>query len=506
MMCSPATLRFKPSTPSSIEKLLKSLKTSKATGPDNIPGRMLRDASRELAIPLCFLVNVSMSTGTFPTAEKLAKVKPIYKSGERSIFDNYCPISILNALSKILEKVVSEQIIVFLEEHNLLYEKQYGFRRNKCTQDAVLHLHDHIRQKMSDKNLTGALYIDLRKAFDTVSHSCLLSKLPCYGISGIEHKWISDYLFNRKQYVTFNNIQSEPESITHGVPQGSILGPLLFVILINDAYQCLEKCTMLMYADDTVLLFSDSSSKSIEETLNYEGEQLFQWFMENNLILNLKPGKTELVIYGTAQKLKTQPPCNVEINGSIINHAPSYEYLGITFDKHLTMSEQTTKVCKKITKRLKLLNRVRENLSQAAASAIYNSMIEPIAFYCAPIYLGIDPYLDKLTRLQNKARRVINCANQQSIVEKIKRQSVTEVFKYLHGLKKNQSTINFKFFDHSIHTRGNGDRLVIPKLNNEAGRRSFVVQGALAFNTLPVELRKERSICRFKQNLANSAS
>ena len=232
-----------------------------------------------------------MSTGIFPTAEKIAKVTPIYKSGERSIFDNYRPISIPNILSKVVEKVVSEQIIDFLEENNLLYEHQYGFRRNRCTQDAVLHLHDHIRQKMSDKNLTGALYIDLRKAFDTVSHSCLLSKLPYYGISGVEHKWISDYLFNRKQYVTFNNIQSEPESITHRIPQGSILGPLLFVILLNDAYQCLDKCTMLMYADDTVLLFSDSSSKNIEETLNHEGEQLFQWFVENNLILNLKPGK-----------------------------------------------------------------------------------------------------------------------------------------------------------------------------------------------------------------------
>ena len=167
------------------------------------------------------------------------------------------------------------------------------------------------------------------------------------------------------------------------------------------------------------------------------------------------------------------------------------------------MSEQTTKVYKKITKRLNLLNRVRESLSQAAASAIYNSMIEPMAFYCAPIYLGIASYLDKLTRLQNKARRVINCANQQSTEGKIKRRSVTAVFKYLHGLKKNQSTINFTFFDHSIRTRGNGNQLVVPKLNNEAGRKSFVVQGALAFNTLSVELGKERSICRFKRNLAN---
>ena len=142
-------------------------------------------------------------------------------------------------MSKVLEKVVGQQLTDFLEKNNLLYEHQYGFRKNKCTQDAVLHLHDHIRQQMNKRNCTGAMYIDLQKAFDTVSHPCLLSKLPYYGICGTELKWICDYLFNRQQYVSFNDTLSKPEPINLGVPQGSILGPLLFVILINDAYQCL---------------------------------------------------------------------------------------------------------------------------------------------------------------------------------------------------------------------------------------------------------------------------
>ena len=142
-------------------------------------------------------------------------------------------------------------------------------------------------------------YIDLRKALDTVSHPCLLSKLPYYGICGTALKWISDYLFNKQQYVSFNDTLSKPEPINLGVPQGSILGPLLFVILINNAYQCLNKCSLLIYADDVVLLYSDSSCKNIEDTLNYEGKKLFRWYQENNLILNLKPGKTEFVIYGS---------------------------------------------------------------------------------------------------------------------------------------------------------------------------------------------------------------
>ena len=211
-----------------------------------------------------------------------------------------------------MEKVIAQQITTYLENNELLYKHQCGFRKNKCTQDAVIYLHDHIRQEMNRKNVTRELYIDLRKAFDTVSHSCLLSKLPYYGICGTELNWISDYLFNRTQYIAYNNDCSNLESVTLGVPQGFILGPLLFIILVNDAYQYLNKCAMLMYADDTVLLYSASSSKLIEETLNHEGNILFDWFNNNNLILNLKPGKTELVIYGTARNLATQPECNVD--------------------------------------------------------------------------------------------------------------------------------------------------------------------------------------------------
>ena len=151
-----------------------------------------------------------------------------------------------------MEKVIAQQITTYLENNELLYKHHYGFRKNKCTQDAVIYLHDHIRQEMNRKNVTGVLYIE----FDTVSHSCLLSKLAYYGICETELNCISDYLVNRMQYVAYNNDYSSLESVNLGVPQGFILGPLLFIVLVNEAYQCLNKCTMLMYADDTVLLYS----------------------------------------------------------------------------------------------------------------------------------------------------------------------------------------------------------------------------------------------------------
>ena len=249
---------------------------------------------------------------------------------------------------------------------------------------------------MNRKNVTRTLYIDLRKAFVTVNHSCLLSKLPYYGICGTELSWISDYLFNRTQYVPYNNYCSNLESVTLEVPQGSILGAPLFIILVNAAYHCLNKCTMLMYADDTVLLYSASSSKLIEETLKHEGNILFDWFNNNNLILNLKPGKTELTIYGTSRNLATQHEFNVELKGSKINHATLCEYLGVSLDQHLTMSQQTTKIYKRINQRLKQLRRVRKTVTNSTAETIYVSMVEPISLYGTPIYACIYSYLNKL--------------------------------------------------------------------------------------------------------------
>lgn len=493
---------FSPVSRAKIISLLKTLKSNKATGPDNIPASMIKDAKEELSVPLCILANQSLDTGLFPTSEKTAKVTPIYKaSGERSDFDNYRPISVLNVLSKVLEKIVYQQLVDYLEENNLLYQNQYGFRKNKCTQDAVLHLHDHIRNNMNKKNCTGALYIDLRKAFDTVSHSCLLTKLPYYGISGNELNWISSYLFNRQQYISYNQTKSEMHSVTLGVPQGSILGPLLFVVLINDAYQCLQDCQMLMYADDTVLFFSHSSTKTIEEKLSHEGTKLFNWFADNNLVLNLKSGKTELVIYGTSQKLKTQPPCSLEILHSSINCVTNYEYLGITLDQTLSLSNQTKKLFKRINQRLNLLRRVRSQLTSNAANNIYRSMIEPIMLYCAPIYAGVQTFHTKSIQVERKASKIVD--KSENISNKIKQRTVIEVFKYLRGIKSaNQSSIDFKPFEHNINTRGNGNRLIVPQTKNESGRKAFSVQGALLFNRIPQSDRKELSILKFKKSIS----
>jgi len=210
--------KFKSITPAALLKHLKTLETNKGAGPDNIPPRLIKDCAEEILHPLCYLINWSLRCHTFPTAEKTARVTPVFKSGDRSLMDNYRPISSLNVLSKIIEKIVHTQLFEYLDTNNLLQKRQFGFRKNHSTQHAVTLFVDSIRRRANEGECTGAVYLDLRKAFDTVNHACLLHKLTLHGILNKELYWFEDYLFNRSQYVNYDNELSASQTIQYGVP------------------------------------------------------------------------------------------------------------------------------------------------------------------------------------------------------------------------------------------------------------------------------------------------
>ena len=255
-------------TESFVLKHLKGLKTNKAIGLDRISGRLLRDSADCIAPVLTRLFNRSLQTSAFPAIWKQGKVTALFKAGDRTDCNNYRSITVLPTISKILKRAVHIQLYGYLSESKLLTQNQFGFRPKLSTVTALAHFTDNILQSLDSGCMTGAVFIDLSKAFDTVDHEILVRKLKSIGVSTQVEKWFVSYLNNRHQVTSIENCLSPSHEVRVGVPQGSILGPLLFLIYINDLPHCLEYCKVVMYADDTVLYYSGKSCHEIESHLN----------------------------------------------------------------------------------------------------------------------------------------------------------------------------------------------------------------------------------------------
>lgn len=426
---------------------------------------------------------------------------PVYKSDDKSKLDNYRPISALNVFSKIIEQIVHHQLYNYLEENNLLQCQQFGFRKQRSTQQAVSLFVETIRKNADKGECTGAIYLDLRKAFDTVNHSRLLHKLQLHGIHDIELQWFEDYLFNRTQYVTYDNINSSPQQITCGVPQGSTLGPLLFLLLVNDLHQLLSKSKVLLYADDTVVYYSSKSSKEVESVLNNEVQRIADWMNENCLIINLKKGKTEFVMYGAHQNLRKQDACTIKINATSINKEDNYIYLGVNLDNHLTLQEHLDTTYKKASGKLKLLKSIRYLLTADIVKSVYNTVILPNLLYCYPIMLSLSrTQEDKLQYLHNRAFKICGGTHQWDSIATIKKQrAAVEVFKSINGITENH--FNFEQINHTMNTRRNQSNIKLSHLRTEFARKSFSHQGGMIFNELPTVLQKESSLFLFKRSI-----
>ena len=251
-----------------IENIISSLNPKKATGPNSIPSDILNLLKKDISYPLSIIFNISFSTGSYPDLLKIAKTIPIYKKGSKLLISNYRPISLLSNLNKILEKLMFNRVYKFLEEHKCFYNLQFGFRKKHSTNHALIEITESIRKALDNNKYACGIFIDLQKAFDTVNHLILLSKLNQYGIRGIGNNWFKSYLNNRTQYVSTQGFDSDTKKVKHGVPQGSVLGPLLFLIYINDLHKAIKNSSVYHFADDTNLLNLNSSPKKIQKEIN----------------------------------------------------------------------------------------------------------------------------------------------------------------------------------------------------------------------------------------------
>ena len=285
---------FKPVQTTEIELEIMLTPSNKAYGLHSCPIRLLKCARHVIARPLATLINASVQKGQFPSKLKYANIVPVYKDGDESEPSNYHPISLLSIFNRIFENVMYNQLKSFLNKHDIFYQKQYGFRDQRSTEHAILDTVNRIQGNMNKGMLSCGVFIDLQKAFDTVDHHILLQKLNHYGIRGIINDWFCSYLVGRIQSTQIGSRFSKKEKTLSSVPQGSVLGPLLFLIYINDIHNASDKLEFYLFADDTNWLYTDKNLRSLETTMNLELSRVCEWLTANKLSLNIPTKSSSL--------------------------------------------------------------------------------------------------------------------------------------------------------------------------------------------------------------------
>ena len=393
-------------TEDSVLKHLSKLNSSKATGLDQLSPKFLKDGAELISSPLAHIVNLSLSSGIIPNDLKYARVTPIHKKNSKVEPGNYRPVSILSTISKLFERIVYDQLDAYLREHKLLYEYQSGFRAAYSTETCLVHLTDYLKLEQDKGNYVGMVLLDLQKAFDTVDHEILLQKLEALGLHKSAMDWFNSYLQERQQVVDIGGTLSKPTTITCGVPQGSILGPLLFLIYVNDISSSVT-CKLLLYADDSALIVADKDTEVIQHRLSKELESIREWLIDNKLSLHL--GKTESILFGSKRKLNKNKSIQVQCAGNTLACRTHVKYLGVELDQSLSGDGIANNIIKKSNARLKFLYRQANNVDLETKKLLVSALIQCHYDYASSSwYSGLTKkYKTRLQCSQNKIVRFL---------------------------------------------------------------------------------------------------
>ena len=401
----PSSLYFTPTGPTEIITILKACKAKKSTGDDGISMILLKQLCEPCSVPLSMIINISLEQGIVPNAMKLAKVIPIYKAKSKQEFNNYRPISLLSNISKLLERVVHNRLYSFLTQYNVLYDSQYGFRPKRSTIDAITEFTSELLPTLDINEKCLSVYLDLSKAFDTINHNILLKKLEYYGIRGMALEWFRSYLFQRRQYVSYLSTNSDTEIMSFGVPQGSVLGPLLFILYSNDIPRPLSYCKSILFADDTTIYLNGNNLNVLYEQVNSDLKSLTDWFRANQLSVN--PTKTKYILFSK----KVTPMTDglfLKIDNEKLEQVNSTKFLGVFIDSHLTWENHIEHCKSKVSSGIYALNMSKHVLKQSHLKILYYSLIHSHLTYGLILWgNALQKYISKLERVQKKAIRAI---------------------------------------------------------------------------------------------------
>ena len=403
------TFFISPTEPQEVFNFIHSLDINKTLGPNSIPVYILKVFNHFFSENLAKIINISFETGIFPDLCKVAKVIPIYKKENPLLCSNYRPISLLPIFSKIFEKVIYKRMFCYLTKNNLIYKRQFGFRENHSTNHALISITESIKADIDKGNIVGGIFLDLQKAFDTVNHTILCSKLSYYGFRGKINDLIQSFLSHRHQYVTINGFDSSQLEIKCGVPQGSTLGPLLFLLYINDLRYSLQKSTASHFADDTSITFSSKKLKTLETILNTDLKSISDWLKANRLSLNVD--KSKLLIFRSKQRKLDLNYISIKMEGSRLIPCENVKYLGLYLDKNLSWDFHVNQLSKKLSRTNGILSKIRHFVSMKILISIYYSIFySHILYGCSVWSMTTKTNLDIITVLQKKCIRIINHA------------------------------------------------------------------------------------------------
>ena len=384
-------------------RAINSLKNASA-GWDQIPTFIAKRSIQHYLKPLTYLINKSIHQGICPDELKVAKVFPVYKSGDKTNISNYRPISVLSFFSKVFEKIVYNHVIDFIDTNNLLSKQQFGFRKNHSTNHAVITLIDRISAALDSGRAVVGCYIDMKKAFDTVNHRILINKLQLYGIRGHILDWFRSYLQNRKQYIHIDDTNSNLGSISCGVPQWSILGPLLFILYINDISNISHLMHTILFADDTTILIESDHVSTALKLMNKELQKLNTWLTANKLSLNIS--KTHYMVFDRGKEKNDQD--SLYLNKILIERVKFTKFLRVIIDEKLTWTHHISYIKNKISKGFGIILRARKFFNKSALLKLYNSFVLPYLIYCVEIWGNASEiHILPIITLQKKIVRAI---------------------------------------------------------------------------------------------------
>jgi hypothetical protein len=498
--------------PAEVLKILKSLKLGKANGPDAISNRMLKESSSAISTPLSNLFNKSFDLAKVPKIWKKSNICPIHKKEDRSIVSNYRPIALLSCIGKVQERIIYIHLYKYLEENNLLTAKNSGFKELDSAVYQLVHITDKIHKALEAGKEICLVFLDVSKAFDRVWHAGLLHKLRCLGIEGTLFEWLCDYLSDRKIRAVINGQSNEWVNTTAGVPQGSILGPLLFLIFINDITRNIES-DIHLFADDTSLMDIIHNHQQSYARLNRDLYRLSSWASTWLVTFNA----TKTVFLQISRKHNPAPKPILILNRTRVKEVDTQKHLGLTFNTTLTWSDHINTTTTKAGRCVGLLRKISRDIPRECLETLYKSTIRPIIEYAGVVFDGCtDTCANRLENIQCQAALACTSAYKHTRHENLLQEvgwaplSDRRTHHRLNLMYKIQNRLAPQYLRDSCPPLTNertnynlrtGMNITTPLPKTVTYQKSFLPQSINDWNNLPHQIREATSISSFKEHL-----